>query len=556
MPEYMLLIYEDGTSAPAPDSPQAMAEFGEYNVFTEDIRKKGQFVSGAPLQTSDTATTVRVTATAATRPHRRPVRRDQGEARRLLRRRLPRPRRGDRAGGPDPGGPLRRDRGAAGRWNCRRDVSARDDAVERAFREEGRARPRHAHPPGRRLRRWPRTRCRTRSRRPSATWPRDGVPAQPGRVDHRRPRAGGRSTACAASARWPTAPGAWPTLDASSTPTEPRARGPRSAVRRRRPPAPDLHVLPPGAGARGARGADAAHARRPDHGRDRPRLPGPRADDGPAPRPRQAQDRRRAASRTACRPTTSCPSACAGVLAVVYLIFNEGYAAARGRPPGPRRAVRRGDPPRPPARRADARRPRGRSACWRSCCCTTPAATRASTRTARYVALDRQDRARWDRGPHRARARARWTRALRLRPARAVPAAGGDRRAARDRRRRRGDRLGADRRALRRARAPRAVAGRRGQPRGRARLRRRAARPACAARRRCCDDRRLAGYQPLHAAHAELLRRAGDDGAAGGRLRRARSRCSANAVERAELERRRAAAVPALRSCSLRPENR
>ena len=60
MPEYMLLIYEDGTSAPAPDSPQAMAEFGEYNVFTEDVRKKGQFVSGAPLQTSDTATTVRV----------------------------------------------------------------------------------------------------------------------------------------------------------------------------------------------------------------------------------------------------------------------------------------------------------------------------------------------------------------------------------------------------------------------------------------------------------------------------------------------------------------
>jgi hypothetical protein len=60
MPEYMLLIYEDGTSAPAPDSPQAMAEFGEYNVFTEDVRKNGQFVSGAPLQTSDTATTVRV----------------------------------------------------------------------------------------------------------------------------------------------------------------------------------------------------------------------------------------------------------------------------------------------------------------------------------------------------------------------------------------------------------------------------------------------------------------------------------------------------------------
>jgi hypothetical protein len=60
MPQYMLLIYEDGTTAPAPDSPEAMAEFGEYNVFTEDVRSNGQFVSGAPLQPSDTATTVRV----------------------------------------------------------------------------------------------------------------------------------------------------------------------------------------------------------------------------------------------------------------------------------------------------------------------------------------------------------------------------------------------------------------------------------------------------------------------------------------------------------------
>jgi hypothetical protein len=60
MPQYMLLIYEDPTSSPAPDSAQAQAEFGEYGVFTEDIRSNGQFVSGAPLQATDTATTVRV----------------------------------------------------------------------------------------------------------------------------------------------------------------------------------------------------------------------------------------------------------------------------------------------------------------------------------------------------------------------------------------------------------------------------------------------------------------------------------------------------------------
>jgi RNA polymerase sigma-70 factor, ECF subfamily len=51
------------------------------------------------------------------------------------------------------------------------------------------------------------------------------------------------------------------------------------------------------------------------------------------------------------------------------------------------------------------------------------------------------------------------------------------------------------------------------------------------------DDPALARYQPLHAAHAELLGRAGDsDGAA--RAYEKAIELSANAVERAELERR------------------
>jgi RNA polymerase sigma-70 factor (ECF subfamily) len=50
----------------------------------------------------------------------------------------------------------------------------------------------------------------------------------------------------------------------------------------------------------------------------------------------------------------------------------------------------------------------------------------------------------------------------------------------------------------------------------------------------------LERYQPLHAAHAELLRRAGDATGADGAYARAIA-LSANAVERAELERRRAA---------------
>jgi RNA polymerase sigma-70 factor (ECF subfamily) len=50
-------------------------------------------------------------------------------------------------------------------------------------------------------------------------------------------------------------------------------------------------------------------------------------------------------------------------------------------------------------------------------------------------------------------------------------------------------------------------------------------------------DPALARYQPLHAAHAELLRRAGDHAGAAGAYEHAIA-LSANAVERAELERR------------------
>lgn len=60
MPQYMLLIYEDPSSSPAQNSPQAQQEFQEYGTFTTDIQNQGMFVSGAPLQTTDTATTVRV----------------------------------------------------------------------------------------------------------------------------------------------------------------------------------------------------------------------------------------------------------------------------------------------------------------------------------------------------------------------------------------------------------------------------------------------------------------------------------------------------------------
>ena len=51
------------------------------------------------------------------------------------------------------------------------------------------------------------------------------------------------------------------------------------------------------------------------------------------------------------------PAGSGPVLAVVYLVFNEGYAASVRRPAGPRGPLRGGDPARPPAGRAAAREP-------------------------------------------------------------------------------------------------------------------------------------------------------------------------------------------------------
>ena len=58
--QYMLLIYEIVAHLGKMSEQESGAMFAEYMKFTDDIRKSGRFLAGAPLQPTPTATTVRV----------------------------------------------------------------------------------------------------------------------------------------------------------------------------------------------------------------------------------------------------------------------------------------------------------------------------------------------------------------------------------------------------------------------------------------------------------------------------------------------------------------
>ena len=162
-------------------------------------------------------------------------------------------------------------------------------------------------------------------------WPDAGVPDNPGawlmRPASTAPSTGSAAAgSCAAQARRDRPRDS--KRSGRRRDSRPRC-GPRRR-RRRRPAAPDLHRLPPGAGHRGARGADAAAGRRAHDRGDRARLPRAGADDGAAHRAGQAH----AGARRACRFEVPRGEELAARLARCWRsstsIFNEGYSATAG----------------------------------------------------------------------------------------------------------------------------------------------------------------------------------------------------------------------------------
>ncbi len=253
--------------------------------------------------------------------------------------------------------------------------------------------------------------------------------AQPGRLDHHHgPQPGHR----------PAAPGGVPGRPAGRggpAACGPGARGGPARQRRtrgggtraRRPAAPDLHLLPPGARRQRPGRADAAPARRAEHRGDSPRVPGVRADHGPAAGPGQGQDpgrpdpvpgagRGRAARAAARRAGRGVPD------------LQRGLRGQLRRPPGPGGPVCRGHPARPAAGRADARRAGGPGAARADAADRVPAG-RADHRGRGTGAAGRPGP--WPLGPSAHRRGPGHRPAVPAPgPARALPDPGGDRRRA------------------------------------------------------------------------------------------------------------------------------
>ena len=315
-----------------PEEMDAMME--PWNEYNRQLLEAGAFVAGEGLHPSSSATTIRLERRQRPDRDRRPLRRDQGAARRLLPDRVRGPRRGARVGQEAAGPPGQRRRGPPG------------DGLQ----------PSSATPT--------RTRKPRRRRRSGRAGSRPAVPARVGRAVATLIRLLGdfdlaeevvQEAFVVAMERWPETgvpdqPAGWILTTARNRAID-RLRRDRRLAEKHRLLAADLQEaeepaemddfpddrlrliftcchpsLAPEAQGR----PHAAQPGRPDHAGDRARVPRPRADDGPAHRAGEAKDPRRRHSLRGAARRTSSPSGSPSVLAVLYLVFNEGYAASSG----------------------------------------------------------------------------------------------------------------------------------------------------------------------------------------------------------------------------------
>ncbi len=311
-----------------------------------------------------------------------------------------------------------------------------------------------------------------------------------------------------------------------------RGAGRAGGRRARRPAAPDLHLLPPGARDGCPGRADAPAPRRAHHRGDRARLHGRRADNGSATGPRQGQDPRRGDPLPGPeRGRPPGPPAGRSGRRLSHLqrgLYRELRRAARAR--GPQRG---GHPPGAAPGRAHARRAGGHGAAW--------------AHAARRVAAGRPDDARGRArpagrpgprplGPRPDLGRPGDRPAVPSpRPSRPIPDPGRDQRRPQRRAERRRHGLATDPPALRPAHVAWPEPGRGPQP-GRRRGRGRGPEAALA----LVEGLDLDGYYLFHAIRADLLSRLGHDADARQAYEAAIARTE-NAAERDFLRRGRGA---------------
>ena len=132
--KYMLLINDDPSAWARMSEEQVNAVMSEYFAFSAAIREEGIFVAGDALKGPEEARTVRV-RDGQQRRQGRPVRRDEGARRRLLRRRLRHDRPGHRRRRAHPERPLRRGRGAPRRTDVSKPPPLQREAIGWLYRE-------------------------------------------------------------------------------------------------------------------------------------------------------------------------------------------------------------------------------------------------------------------------------------------------------------------------------------------------------------------------------------------------------------------------------------